>query len=115
VAGWGPLGKGRTLRCVDDDSIRALLKRLARPHPSGGKVVERAAILADGADFDAVMAWVVAHGGTPETAVRAAPSHGLHGPRMTEGAGTAGGTPSRFILPPDAFELDSPPATPDLR
>jgi hypothetical protein len=36
---------------MDDDPILALVKRLARPHASGGTVIERAAILADGADF----------------------------------------------------------------
>jgi Aldo/keto reductase family len=55
---------------VDDDAIRALLTRLARAHPSGGTVVERAAILAEGADFDAVIAWVRAHGGQPEARTR---------------------------------------------
>jgi hypothetical protein len=47
---------------VDDDAIRALVTRLARPHPSGGDVIERAAILAEGADLAAVMAWITAHG-----------------------------------------------------
>jgi hypothetical protein len=45
---------------VDHDAIRSLLTRLARAHPSGGTVIERAAVLAEGADFDAVMAWIVA-------------------------------------------------------
>ena len=43
---------------MDDDPILALVKRLARPHASGGAVIERAAILADGADFASVMAWI---------------------------------------------------------
>jgi hypothetical protein len=29
---------------MDDDAIRTLVRRLARPHSSGGKVIERAAI-----------------------------------------------------------------------
>ena len=41
-----------------DDAIRAVVSRLARPHASGGMVVERAALLAEGADFAAVMAWI---------------------------------------------------------
>jgi hypothetical protein len=35
---------------VDDDEIRAVVTRLARPHPAGGEVIERAAILAEGSD-----------------------------------------------------------------
>jgi len=86
---------------VDDDAIRALVTRLARPHPSGGEVIERAAILAEGADFAAVMAWIIAHAGQPETAVSAGRGGGLHGSRL--GGGTASPTPLRFILPAGAL------------
>jgi hypothetical protein len=71
---------------VDDDAIRALVARLARAHPSGGKVIERAAILAEGADFAAVMAWVIAHGGKPEPTVAAATRRGLHSSDATTSA-----------------------------
>jgi hypothetical protein len=40
---------------LDDDAIRSLLTRLARAHLSGGTVVERAAVVAAGADSEAVM------------------------------------------------------------
>jgi hypothetical protein len=84
---------------VDDDAIRSLLTRLARAHPSGGTVVERAAILAEGADFDAVIAWVTAHGGEPEARTAKASTSGLHGSRVHD-AGSAGPrVPSRFVLP----------------
>jgi hypothetical protein len=33
-----------------DDAIRAVVTRLSRPHASGGDVIERAAILAEGGD-----------------------------------------------------------------
>ena len=33
-----------------DDPIRAVVVRLSRPHASGGHVIERAAILAEGGD-----------------------------------------------------------------
>jgi hypothetical protein len=92
---------------VDDDAIRLLVTRLARPHPSGGSVIERAAIVAEGADFDAVMRWIVAHGGKPEAAVQTTARHGLHGSRLHAGGGSAPRAPSRFVLPPGAF--DSPP------
>jgi hypothetical protein len=81
----------------DDETIRTLVTRLARPHASGGKVVERAAILAEGADFTSVIGWIVAHGGKAETA-SAAPSRGLHGTRI--GGGGADSQPLRFVLPP---------------
>jgi len=87
---------------VDDDAIRALVTRLARSHPSGGEVIERAAILAEGADFAAVMSWIVAHDGRPETTVSAGPRGGLHGSRLGTG-GAEPGTPLRFVLPAGAL------------
>jgi hypothetical protein len=88
---------------VEDDTIRSLLTRLARPHPSGGTVIERAAILAEGADFDAVMAWIVAHGGEPEATVRRPSRSGLHGSRVHDRGTSEPRTPSRFVLPADAL------------
>lgn len=88
---------------MEDDAIRALVTRLARPHASGGAVIERAAILADsGADSTAVMAWIAAHGGKPEAAAPAAPRHGLHGSRLND-SGTEARVPLRFVLPPGAL------------
>ena len=60
--------------------------------------MERAAILAEGADFAAIMAWVMAHGGKAETAVAAAPSRGLYGSSYNGEAESS--TPLRFVLPP---------------
>jgi hypothetical protein len=88
---------------VDDDAIRALVTRLARPHASGGEVIERAAILAEGADFAAVMAWITAHDGIPETQVAKAPSHGLHGSRLSYSGEAEPRTPLRFVLPAGAL------------
>ena len=88
---------------MDDDAIRALVTRLSRAHPSGGTVIERAAVLAEGADFDSVMIWIVAHGGEPEAAVAKPSRSGLHGSREHHGPGAAPRTPSRFVLPPDAL------------
>jgi hypothetical protein len=84
---------------MDDEAIRELITRLARPHASGGDVIERAAILADGADFTAVIAWIDAHAGKPETAVSAVSSHGLHGGRFNGSGGADAPTPLRFVLP----------------
>jgi hypothetical protein len=88
---------------VDDDAIRSLLKRLARADRSGGTVVERAAILANGADFDAVMAWIVAHGGVPEVSLPKPSRSGLHGSRVHDSGGSERRAPSRFVLPPGAL------------
>lgn len=84
---------------MDDDAIRALVTRLSRPHSSGGVVIERAAILAEGGDFAAIVAWITARGGKPETATSAAPSSGLYGSRRTDSLGAASRTPLRFVLP----------------
>ena len=88
---------------MDDDAICALVTRLARPHASGGQVIERAAILAEGADFAAIMAWVIAHGGKPETTVPAVSRRGLHDSWVSDSRGAGAGTPLRFVLPPGAL------------
>jgi hypothetical protein len=85
---------------MEDDEITALVARLARPHASGGVVIERAAILAAGSGFQEVMDWVVAHG-QPETLV-AAPTRGLHGSRLHDPSATESRRPLRFVLPPMA-------------
>jgi hypothetical protein len=84
---------------MDDDAIRALVTRLARPHLSGGEVIERAAILAEGADSAVVIAWITAHDGVPEAAVATPLRHGLHGSRLGDGGGAEARTPLRFVLP----------------
>lgn len=88
---------------MDDDAICALITRLARPHASGGEVVERAAILAEGADFAAVMAWISARGGVPETTASSTVSRGLHGSRLHDGGGAEARTPNRIVLPAGAL------------
>jgi hypothetical protein len=89
---------------VNDLEIHALVTRLSRPHSSGGVVIERAAILAEGGDFAAIMNWIDAHDGTPDAAVSATRSRGLHGSRMTGGDATASRAPLRFVLPPGALD-----------
>ena len=88
---------------MDDAEISALVTRLARPHASGGVVIERAAILAEGADFSAVMEWIIAHGGKPETTPSAAPRRGLHGSRLNDSGKTESQPPLRFVLPAGAL------------
>jgi hypothetical protein len=83
---------------MDDDAIRELVTRLARPHRSGGHTVERAAILAEGGDAFAVLAWIDAHDGVPEAPSASGSGRGLHGSRL-DGPGHVKTRPRRFILP----------------
>jgi hypothetical protein len=95
---------------IDDDEIRALVTRLARPRAGGGHVIERAAILASGADSGAVEAWILAHSGEPESV--AAPVHapGLHGDRI-RGTRASDSAPRRFLLPASALTRTRPTVT----
>lgn|GEM_PF-924895 len=88
---------------MDDDAIRALVTRLARPHSSGGKVIMRAAILAEGTDSAAIMAWITAHAGVAEATPATPPRHGLHGSRLGNDGGAGSQTPPRFVLPAGAL------------
>ncbi|HEV7806956.1 MAG TPA: hypothetical protein VGO80_14125 [Solirubrobacteraceae bacterium] len=87
---------------MDDDAIRVLVKRLARAHPSGGTVIERAAVIAEGTGAEDVMTWIVAHGGKPEAAVKATASRGIHGVRYETDPGSR--PASRFVLPAGALD-----------
>ena len=85
-----------------DDVIRALVTRLSRPHRSGGVVIERAAILAEGGESAAILEWITAHAGAPEIALPAAPARGLYGGGF--GGGVTGPRgPARYVLPGDAL------------
>ena len=88
---------------MEDDAICTLVTRLARPHASGGEVVERAAILAEGGDFSAVMAWIADHGGEPEPVALLGPGRGLHGPLIHDTPTAEGRSQRRFVLPAGAL------------
>ncbi len=88
---------------MEDLEISALVTRLSRPHPSGGVVIERAAIQAAGADYTTIIDWIIAHSGTPETVVPASRSRGLHGSRIEGGSNPVPQKPARFILPSGAL------------
>jgi hypothetical protein len=88
---------------VDDDAITALVRRLARPHASGGDVVERSAILAEGARSTEVFAWITAHSGTPETIAPGTARRGLHGTRLSDREEAEARRPPRYVLPPGTF------------
>jgi 3-hydroxyisobutyrate dehydrogenase-like beta-hydroxyacid dehydrogenase len=87
---------------VDDDTIRAVVSRLARPHSSGGKVIERAAILASGSDSSEVLAWIAEHGAVAEDAPVSAGRGGLFGGRLDDSTASRR-APGRYVLPPDAL------------
>jgi hypothetical protein len=86
-----------------DDEIRALLSRLSRRHPSGGTVVERAAIVAEGADSAAVVTWILDHAGVPEAVADTSSKRGLHSPRLTDSTGSDARPPARYVLPAGAL------------
>jgi hypothetical protein len=85
---------------VDENTIRALVTRLSRPHPSGGQVIERAAIMAEGADSSAVLAWITDHDGQPEHRAPATSRGGLHSARFHDAEAAATRAPLRYVLPP---------------
>jgi hypothetical protein len=87
---------------VDEVAIRELVTRLSRPHPSGGDVIERAAILAEGADSADIVGWITDHAGEPEAAAGKGPG-GLHGARLADRA-QAGRPPLRYVLPAGALD-----------
>jgi hypothetical protein len=82
---------------VADDPIRVIVARLSRPHPKG-TVIERAAIVAEGATSAAIVDWIISHAGEPEVATSTAPARGLHGGRDAPARG-----PVRYVLPADAL------------
>ena len=84
--------------------MRSLVRRLARAHPSGGAVIERAAVVAEGADAEAVIAWIVARGGKPEATVETSARHGLQGSRLHASGRSDPRAPSRFVLPAGALD-----------
>ena len=89
---------------MNDTEITELVARLGRPHRSGGTVIERAAIQAAGADYPAVIDWILTHSGEPETAVTSTKSRGLHGTRISSGGEQGSGKALRWVLPASALK-----------
>jgi hypothetical protein len=91
-----------TIEPLDDAAIEALVARLSRPTPSGGEVIERAAILAEGARSGAILAWIESHDWLPEEGAPAVAGRGglggLHA--MRERAPQR--APARYVLHPGA-------------
>jgi hypothetical protein len=75
---------------------------MARRHPSGRRVIERAAILAEGADCTAVVAWIIANRGEPVPPLPAMQhSYTVHGSTVRSQRDPR--APVRYVLPADAF------------
>jgi hypothetical protein len=87
------------------DAIGAVVKRLARPHDSGGTVIERSVIIAE-SDSAAILTWISDHRGVADSsaAASAGRSTGLHGARVDGAISSQEGPPRRFVLPRDAFD-----------
>jgi hypothetical protein len=89
---------------VEDEDIRALVKRLARSHGTDRAVIERAAILAEATDFASVIAWIADHDGQPEARLDRASTLGLHGSRASDGGGEQRRPPLRYVLPAETLK-----------
>jgi hypothetical protein len=89
---------------MDDEAIRTVVRRLARPHASGGNAIERSVILAEGSDSTAIIAWVLSHAGVPDSTTGKAAKQGLHGSRAETGAIRSNRPPLRFLLPAGSLD-----------
>jgi hypothetical protein len=83
------------------DETTALVKRLARPHASGGMVIERSVILAEGSNSAAILKWISEHDGVADSTAPSTRSQGLHGSRANTPLQTE--PARRFVLPARAF------------
>jgi hypothetical protein len=88
---------------VPDEDIGALVARLPRPNRSGQRVIERAAIMAEGANSAAILDWLAARSWEPEEPV-ASSTHrggsGLHGMRTESERGRPREqAPRRYVSP----------------
>jgi hypothetical protein len=88
---------------MDDQAIRSVVTRLSRQHPSGGQVIERAAVLAEGSESGAILDWITSHDGLPESRAGVVPARGLHQGKLEAGRGLSSANPRRYVLPPGAL------------
>jgi hypothetical protein len=87
-----------------EDAIRAFVERISRPGPDGRRVVERAAIMAEGSTAAAILDWLAAESWVPEDEPEAAAQgsgsgmSGMHRERQSVRAGAR--APRRYVSPP---------------
>lgn len=84
---------------TSDDEIRARVARLSRPGPGDRRVIERAAILAEGSASAAILEWLEAASWAPQDDAPQAAGLGLHGARRDAQRGGAR-APRRYVSPP---------------
>jgi len=83
-----------------EEAIRAVVARLSRQHPSGGRVIERAAVVAEGADSSTILDWITSHDGEPEDRPAETAAGGLHRGRIDGSRSAIATAPRRYLLPP---------------
>ena len=89
---------------MTDEAIGELIRRLSRPHASGGRVIERSVILAEGAESHAILGWITDHDGVGESTLAASRGGGLHGADRHASVAAADAPARRFVLPAGAFD-----------
>ncbi len=90
----------RPPRTSDERMIRELVTRLSRQDRRGASVIERAAILAEGANTESIVTWILDHGGQPEAPASAGARGGLHGGRLQGRGASDNLAPRRYVIPP---------------
>ncbi len=91
-----------TQTAIDEtDATEAVVRRLARPHASGGMVIERSVIMAEGAKSAAILSWISEHDGIADSTAPSTRNHGLHGSHAN--APLQAAPARRFVLPASAF------------
>lgn|SRR5436309_13181013 len=84
----------------DEQMVRELVMRLSRQDRRGASVIERAAILAEGANTESIVTWILDHGGQPEAPASATARGGLHGGRLQGSGVNDTVAPRRYVIPP---------------
>jgi len=87
-----------------DEAIGELVKRLSRPHGSGGRVIERSVILAEGSESRAILGWITDHDGVGDSSAPTARGGGLHGGGRQASVAAPDAPAKRFVLPAAAFD-----------
>jgi hypothetical protein len=83
---------------MDDAAIQELVTRLSRRGRGGDLVIERAAILAEGSECEAVESCLLARGGRAEMPA-ARTGRGLYAERESARGGGGPQTAQRYVLP----------------
>ncbi len=89
---------------METREIREMVRRLARPYAEGRVVVEGAAIRAEGSDFDAVEAWLLANGGQRQEPPKKPARGGLHGDHFADSNVNRNPSTARYVLPAASLE-----------